>query len=70
MPGFWLRALCMCKDVKSQISEKDRAVLAYLKDITLDLHDTGFGFDLTFTFDKNTFFGETTLKKTVLMKNA
>ena len=70
VPCFWLKVLCMCKGVKSQISEKDRAILAYLKDITLDLHEVGFGFDLTFRFEKNSYFAEATLKKTVLMKNA
>ena len=70
VPCFWLKALCMCKGVKSQISEKDRAILTYLNDITLNLHEVGFGFDLVFSFDKNSYFSETVLKKTVLMKNA
>ena len=33
----------------------------------LDLHEKGYGFDLTFHFEKNSYFKETTLKKTFNM---
>lgn len=54
--GFWLRAMCAHNEMKSKVYEKDRPILSYLQDLTLDLHDKGFGFDLTFKFEKNSYF--------------
>jgi len=33
--------------------------LNYLQNIALDLHEKGFGYDLTFNFEKNPFFKQT-----------
>ena len=61
--GFWLKAMCGIKDVSPHIYEKDRPILGYLQDITLDLHEQDFGYDLTFHFEKNAYFAQTQLKK-------
>lgn len=53
--------------LKEEIFEKDRPILGYLQNITLDLHEKGYGFDLTFHFEKNAYFKETTLKKSFNM---
>ena len=66
--GFWLKAMCSVNSVSPQIHEKDRPVLAYLQDITLDLHTEDFGYDLTFHFEKNSYFSELQLKKQFFMK--
>jgi nucleosome assembly protein 1-like 1 len=38
-----------------------------LEDVNCDLHTEGFGYDLTFTFEKNDYFENTVLKKTFVM---
>lgn len=70
VPGFWLRAICGHQELRSKVSEKDRPILQYLQNVTLDLDDKGFGFKLTFTFEKNSYFSETVLIKTFKLKNA
>jgi len=57
--GFWLKAMCTVNSVSSSITEKDRPILGYLQDICLDLHEGDFGYDLTFHFEKNSYFAET-----------
>jgi nucleosome assembly protein 1-like 1 len=49
------------------ITEKDRAILQYLEDIKLNLHDSGFGFTLVFVFESNSYFTGTELKKEFTM---
>lgn len=66
--GFWLKALCSNNHTSHHVHEKDRPILSYLQDITLDQHDFDFGFDLTFHFEKNSYFAETSLKKSFYMK--
>lgn len=61
--GFWLRALLEHQSLGSEISEKDRAILAYLEDIKLVLHERGFGYTLTFVFETNAYFTGTELSK-------
>ena len=53
--------------MQHEISEKDRSILAYLEDIKLELHETGFGFTLTFVFEANSYFAGTELKKQFVM---
>jgi nucleosome assembly protein 1-like 1 len=53
--------------IKEQIFEKDRSILGYLQNITLDLHEKGYGYELTFWFEKNAYFQETSLKKSFIM---
>ena len=65
--GFWLKAMCANNHVSSAIHEKDRPILGYLQDITLDQHNDGYGFDLVFHFEKNSYFKETELKKSFIM---
>jgi len=65
--GFWLRALLAHSNLQHEVSEKDRKVLAYLEDIKLTLHETGFGFDLTMVFESNSYFTGTELKKQFVM---
>lgn len=65
--GFWLRAMIGNNAVNSHIVEKDRAILAYLEDITLELHEKGQGYTLKFVFEKNSYFDGTELKKTFTM---
>ena len=49
------------------IVEKDRAILAYLQDIQLELHEKGQGYTLKFIFEKNSYFEGTELTKTFTM---
>lgn len=65
--GFWLKAMCANNHVSSAIHEKDRPILGYLQDVKLDQHTDGYGFDLVFLFEKNSYFKETELKKTFQM---
>ena len=65
--GFWLRAMLAHTNLQHEILEKDRPILAYLKDIRLQLHDKGFGFNLTFVFESNSYFTERELTKRFMM---
>ena len=49
------------------IVEKDRAILSYLQDIQLELHEKGQGYTLKFIFEKNSYFDGTELTKTFHM---
>lgn len=61
--GFWLRAMLSNKNMAAEIHEKDRAILAYLADIRLELHEHDNGFTLYFDFDSNAYFNNKTLTK-------
>jgi nucleosome assembly protein 1-like 1 len=61
--GFWLRAMLSNKMIASTIMEKDRAILAYLNDIRLDLHEHDNGFTLFFDFESNSYFTNPKLTK-------
>ena len=65
--NFWLKAMLANKETQAAIHEKDRAVLAYLSNITLDLHEEGFGYTLGFHFEKNCGFQERHLSKSFKM---
>ena len=67
VPGFWLKAMLNHSAIARLIQEKDRPILMYLQDIQCALHDPGYGFDLTFTFEKNDYFKNETLKKSFVM---
>lgn len=47
------------KEVNTYISEKDRVILQYLQDVKLNLHEEGFGFDVDFYFESNSYFKNT-----------
>lgn len=53
------------------ISDKDRAILGYLQNIELELHDQekGQGYDLIFRFEPNSYFEGTEIKKEFHMKH-
>jgi len=61
--GFFLRAMLAHQNLQHEISEKDRSILAYLEDIKLELHEKGFGFNLIFVFEPNSYFSGTELRK-------
>jgi len=65
--GFWFKAMLNQPVVGKLIEEKDRPILMHLLDVTCTLHTEGFGYDLTFLFEKNDYFGNDTLKKTFVM---
>jgi hypothetical protein len=65
--AFWLRAMLYHPTFARIITEKDRTILMHLQEITATLHDSGYGFELTFHFEKNDFFGNETLKKSFVM---
>lgn len=69
VPGFWLKSMLNNKEIAQEIFEKDRAILSYLQDIRLDLHEHDYGFALTFVFEKNSYFKQTELKKTFHCKH-
>ena len=53
--------------IAAKIEEKDRPLLGYLTNISLEQHSNGFGFDLIFNFEKNSYFKDDVLKKTFVM---
>ena len=65
--AFWLKAFLAHSNLQHEVSEKDRAMLQYLEDIKLELHETGFGYTLTFVFEANSYFTATELKKQFIM---
>jgi len=67
---FWIKAM-LNHPIGQSITEKDRPILGYLTNIELDLHsgEECKGFDLIFTFDENTYFEGTTIKKSLFMKD-
>jgi predicted RNA methylase len=67
---FWVKAL-LNHPLGGMINEKDRPVLGYLTDISLELHDVekGEGYDLIFTFAENSYFEGTEIRKELHMKN-
>lgn len=65
--SFWLKAMLANREASQAIFEKDRPILGYLQDVTLDLHEQGYGYDLTFHFEKNSYFKETSLRKSFHM---
>jgi nucleosome assembly protein 1-like 1 len=67
VPGFWMRVMLNNLAVGKMIHEKDRPILMHLVDVTSVLHEKGFGFDLTFTFEKNDYFNNDVLKKSFIM---
>lgn len=67
VPGFWMRAMLTHGGISRLIQEKDRPILMYLQDISCDLHNPGYGFDLTFTFEKNDYFKNAQLRKSFVM---
>ena len=54
------------------LSEKDRRILQYLENITLDLHEgeENYGYDITFKFSKNSYFKELEIKKEFFISDA
>eukprot|EP00274_Cyanoptyche_gloeocystis_P008089 CAMPEP_0196660148 /NCGR_PEP_ID=MMETSP1086-20130531/38352_1 /TAXON_ID=77921 /ORGANISM="Cyanoptyche gloeocystis , Strain SAG4.97" /LENGTH=389 /DNA_ID=CAMNT_0041994425 /DNA_START=56 /DNA_END=1225 /DNA_ORIENTATION=+ len=68
IPEFWLSALKNHQAFAENITEKDEAVLKFLKDLKCDmLPDGKKGFKLTFIFDENPHFTNTELTKTYVM---
>ena len=65
--GFWLRAMLGNVSIANTIVEKDRAILQYLIDVQLELHEKGQGYTLKFIFEKNSYFDGTELTKTFHM---
>lgn len=63
VPGFWLKVLLNANHTKDLVFEKDRAILQSLIDMKYVLHKEGYGFDLIFVFESNTYFKNTELKK-------
>jgi len=63
IPGFWLKVLLNSAATCEKVFEKDRSILQSLIDIKYDLHTEGHGFDVTFTFEENSYFKNTILKK-------
>lgn len=62
-----MKAMLANGSIGSTITEKDRPILGYLENIKLDLHEEGFGFDLTFVFESNSYFKNTELKKSFFL---
>lgn len=66
--GFWLKAMLADKEIAMAVHEKDRAILGYLQNVTLDLHAAPcFGYTLSFHFEKNSYFKELVLRKSFKM---
>lgn len=67
VPGFWLRAMLNHPGISRLIQEKDRPIIMHLQDVNCELHTEGYGFDLIFTFEKNDYFTNESLKKSFVM---
>lgn len=67
VPGFWLKAMLNQPSIARLVQEKDRPILMHLQDVQYNLHTEGYGFDLTFTFEKNDYFNDLVLKKSFVM---
>lgn len=67
VPGFWMRAMLNHGGVARLIQEKDRPILRHLQNVECELHSTGYGFDLIFTFEKNEYFKNAQLKKSFVL---
>jgi nucleosome assembly protein 1-like 1 len=67
VPAFWLKAMINQPAIGRLVEEKDRPILMHLQDVSCDLHTVGYGFDLTFTFEKNDYFTNDVLKKSFVM---
>ena len=66
---FWMKAM-INHNCGAMITEKDRPILGYLSNIELNLHKEGHGYDLIFTFLENSYFKETSVTKSIFMKDA
>ncbi|CDW71785.1 UNKNOWN [Stylonychia lemnae] len=65
--GFWFKAMLNHVLMGRLIQEKDRPILMHLQDVECVLHTEGYGYDIVFTFEKNDYFSNETLKKTFVM---
>ena len=65
--SFWVRAFLAHQALQHEVTEKDRPILAYLENIKLELHESGYGFNLTFQFEQNSYFSPNELKKCFVM---
>jgi nucleosome assembly protein 1-like 1 len=65
--GFWLRAMLFNPSITSLITEKDRPILMHLQEISCQLHEEGYGYDLHFQFEKNDYFTNESLTKSFIM---
>jgi nucleosome assembly protein 1-like 1 len=65
--GFWFKAMLNHPLMSRLIQEKDRPILMHLQDVECVLHTTGYGYDIIFTFEKNDYFTNESLKKTFVM---
>ncbi len=65
--GFWFKAMLNHSSISRLIQEKDRPILMNLQDVVCALHETGYGFDIIFKFEKNDYFSNTELKKSFTM---
>ena len=63
-----MRAMINHGGISRLIQEKDRPILMHLEDIECKLHDPGYGFDLIFTFEKNDYFKNEKLIKSITME--
>ena len=63
---FWMKAM-INHSLGNMITEKDRPILGYLQNIELDLHSHDEGYDLIFTFQENSYFKGTVIKKSLNM---
>ena len=70
IPEFWLTALRNHLGISGLVTDRDAAALKHLTDITVsyDTQEKGTGFVLTFHFEANDFFENTTLTKTYYYK--
>lgn len=69
IPNFWLETLQAFRITSEMIQEHDEAVLAYLQDIRVQMHDQKpLGYTLEFEFSDNPYFSNKVLTKTFELK--
>jgi len=65
IPDFWLTTLQNYGYTRDLMTEEDVRVFKHLKDLWVDEYDELKGYKITFTFEKNPFFENSTLYKEV-----
>ncbi|CDW87822.1 nucleosome assembly protein [Stylonychia lemnae] len=68
--GFWYQAMKNHPKISKIVTESDKDQLMYLRHIETKLHSNDQGFDLTFRFDPNPYFKDSTLYKKYYMRKS
>lgn len=68
IPGFWLRVLENCNDLKDLIKDYDKPILAHLINLRVEKLEYA-GYKLVFEFEENDYIEDRVLEKHILMSS-